>query len=139
MSGFYLSFFIPINFIRDISFLESKTMNTLLINITENKLTTIQIASIRPNPLIILIPNINSIVATMKPVTFESHIALHDLLNQVFTAFSKSFHSLSSALTLSNMSIFASIAIPTESIRPAIEASVRTIPKVLRIARTITI
>jgi len=75
----------------------------------------------------------------MKPVTFESHIALHDLSNHTFTALSRSFPSLISALTLSNISIFASIAIPTESMRPAIEARVSTIPKVLSIASTITI
>jgi hypothetical protein len=103
------------------------------------RLTSIQRANINQNPLIILIPNIKRIAATISPVIFASQIAENDLSNHVLTASLRSAHFLSSSFTLSNMSIFASIAIPIESTNPAIEARVNTTPNCLSIASVIAI
>jgi hypothetical protein len=83
------------------------------------------------------IQKINNIVATIKPVTFESHIADQDFLNQIFVAEIIFSHDFNSSCILSNISIFASIAIQTDRINPAIEARVKVIPKILTINRII--
>ena len=95
--------------------------------------------SIRPNHLIKFIPNINKTKATINQVTLLSHIADQDFLNHILVASSRSLPFFSSSLTLSKISILASIAIPIESISHAIEARVKTTPKLLTIDKTITI
>jgi len=74
--------------------------------------------------------------ATINPVICPSHIALNDCSNPSFKALSIFAPSLISSFILSKISIFASIAIPIERIRPAIEARVRIIPKNFTTART---
>ncbi|MDF1682644.1 MAG: hypothetical protein P1U46_02725 [Patescibacteria group bacterium] len=103
------------------------------INITVKSETTIQSQSISQKPFIRFIQNINNINATINQVIFESHIAVQDFLNHISVAESISLPFFNSSLTLSNISIFASIAIQIESIRPAIEAKVSTIEKIFTI------
>jgi len=86
-----------------------------------------------------LIPKIKRIPATIRPVIFASHIAENDFSKPILTASLSFSHFFISSFTLSNIKIFASIAIPIESTSPAIEARVRTIPNCLRIASVITI
>jgi hypothetical protein len=106
---------------------------------TVKRLTRIHKASINQNPFIILIPKIKRIHATIRPVILASHIAENDFSNPIFTDFLRFSHVLSSSFILSNMRIFASIAIPIDNTSPAIEARVRTTPNCLRIASVITI
>jgi len=117
--------------------LAAKKIRILEIHITEKSETIIQIANINPNPLIKLIQKINRIIATISPVTFESQIADQDFLNQILAALAIFSHLLSSSLILSNIKILASIAIPIERIKPAIEARVRVIQRTLIIVRII--
>jgi hypothetical protein len=105
----------------------------------EKSETTIQIPSINQKPLIIFIPNIYKIKATIKPVTFESQIADQDFLNQISVASGSFLPKAISSLILSKINIFASIAIPTERINQAIEARVKTVQVDFTIAKTITI
>ncbi len=115
----------------------AKNISTLDTHITVNRETIIQIANIKPNPLIRLIQNTNRIIATMSPVTFESHIADHDFLNQVLAALVRDSHFFNSSLILSNIKILASIAIPIERISPAIEARVSVIHRIFTMKRMI--
>jgi hypothetical protein len=91
------------------------------------------------NPLIRFIPNTKRMRATIRPVIFASQIAENDLSNHIFTDSRIVFHCLSSSFTLSNMRIFASIAIPIERTKPAIEARVRTTQNCFKIANVMTI
>jgi hypothetical protein len=116
----------------------SNINNTLLIHIAENSDTIIPRANIRPNPLIRFTQNINNIIATINHVKFESQIADHDCLKPIAVASLSFFHFVISTLILSNIRIFASIAIPIDNIKPAIDASVNTIQSVLIIDNTIT-
>jgi intein-encoded DNA endonuclease-like protein len=95
--------------------------------------------SISQNHFIRFIQNINKTNATSIQVICPSHIALKDCSNQFFRAISIDLLSRNSSLIRSNIRIFASIAIPSERIKPAIEASVRTIQRDLTIARTMMI
>jgi hypothetical protein len=115
------------------------TSNILDIHIAENNETIIQIASINQNHLIIFIPNINKINATINQVTFESQIADQDFLNHITVESFKFFHSFNSSFILSKIRILASIAIPTESISHAIDARVNTTQSHLIIVKTIAI
>lgn len=90
------------------------------------------------NHLIILIPNTKSMIETISPVRLESQIALKEESNHFCTACSSLFHLRISSFILSNISIFASIAIPIDRTSPAILASVRTIPAYFKIAKIIT-
>ena len=107
--------------------------------IAEKSETTIQIPSISPKPLIIFIPNMNNISATIKPVILLSQIAVHDFLNQTSVASGSFFHKAISSLILSKIRILASIAIQTDKISHAIEARVNTVQVDLTIASIITI
>ena len=105
---------------------------------TEKSDTIIQSPRISQNHLIILIPKIKSISATINHVRFASQIAEKDCVNQASTASRNFLFLRSSSLMRSKMRIFASIAIPSESTRPAIEARVRTIENCLSINNIIT-
>ena len=105
------------------------------MNIALNKLTTSQTQSINPNHLIIFTQKMNRISATMIQVIFESQIADHDFSNHSLIALSNFCPEAIASLILSNIKIFASIAIQTESISPAIPANVRTIQNAFTIAR----
>lgn len=83
----------------------------------------------RPNHLIIFIQNIISMIEVINQVKWVSQIADHDLSNQSFIALSSLCHNVNSSFILANINIFESIAIPTESISPAIEARVRVSQK----------
>ena len=72
----------------------------------------------------------------MNPVRLLSQIADHDFLNHLLLASLSEVVFLNSSFILSNISIFASIVIPIESMSHATEASVRTIPSVLIIDNT---
>jgi hypothetical protein len=122
-----------------IQIFQSNAIKILLINITENRLTIIQIANIKPNHFIIFTQKINSIIEIISHVTFESHIADHDFTNQILIDFSKLFHIFNSSFILSNISILASIAIPIDKISPAIDAKVKTIHNNFIIDKTKTI
>lgn len=111
-------------FFDEIFFAATK-MRILEIHITEKSETNIPIASMSPNHLIKLIPNIYKIIATIRPVTFESHIAVHDFLNHILAALLIFSQAVSSSLILSKIKILASIAIPIDKIKPATEARVR--------------
>jgi hypothetical protein len=80
----------------------------------------------------------NKIIATIRPVTLESQIADQDFLNQILAEFIIFSQDSNSSLILSKISIFASIAIQIESIKPAIEARVRVIQRTFTIAKIIT-
>jgi len=86
--------------------------------------------------LIIFTQNINNIRATISHVKLESQMAVHDFLNPIVVASSNFFHFFTSSLILSNISIFASIAIPIDRIKPAMDARVRTIHNVFIIVST---
>jgi len=79
--------------------------------------------------LIILTQNIYNIIEIIIHVKFESQIAVHDLSNQFLTAISNFTLAFNSSLILSNISILASIAIQTDKINHATEASVNTTQK----------
>ena len=93
----------------------------------------------KPNHLIIFIPNIKRIPATINPVILASQIAEKDLSNHICTASLNFSHFLNSSFILSKMMIFASIAIPIESTNHAIDARVKTIPNCFNIASVIAI
>ncbi|MDP3380792.1 MAG: hypothetical protein Q8S84_04660 [bacterium] len=78
----------------------------------------------------------NKISATNNQVIFESQIADQDHLNHIFIDSVILFQFLNSSFNLSNINIFASIAIQTDNISQATEAKVNTIPKDLTIAKT---
>jgi hypothetical protein len=102
-------------------------INNLDITIVIKKLISNHSPSIKPNHLIIFIQNMKRISDVINQVKCVSQIADQDLSNPSCTAFSILCHKASSSLILANISIFESIAIPTESINQAIEASVRVI------------
>jgi len=99
-----------------------------------NKLTIIHSHIISQNHLIIFIQKINKIKAIIRPVRLLSHIADQDLPNHSSTDFLSLCPSLILSLILSKISIFASIAIPIESINQAIEARVKTTQNAFTIA-----
>jgi hypothetical protein len=72
-------------------------------------------------------------------VKLESQIADHDFLNQTSVESKTVSHFFNSSLILSNINIFASIAIHIDKIKPAIEAKVKVIHKTLTIDNIITI
>ena len=111
-------------------------MKSLDTNTALNKLTTKPIPSINQNHLIIFTQNINNMSATIIQVRFESHIADQDFSNHSLIALSSFCHEAIASFILSKIKIFASIAIPTESISQAIDASVKTIQNILTIAKT---
>jgi len=121
------------------SFLLKAKIKILLIHIAENNDTIIHIANINQNHLIILTQNINNINEIISHVTFESHIADHDFSNQILDELIILFHCFNSSLILSKINILASIAIPIDSINPAIEANVNVTHKNLIIDNVITI
>ncbi|MDR2640509.1 MAG: hypothetical protein LBC61_04260 [Candidatus Peribacteria bacterium] len=98
--------------------------------------SAIQIANISPKPFIIFIQNTNKIKATKSPVKFESQIADQDSLNQKSVESKILYPSLNFSLTLSNINIFASIAIQMDNITQAIEAIVSTIQNIFTIAKS---
>ena len=112
-------------------------INILETHIAVKSETTIQIASIAQNHFIIFIPKINKISATKSQVIFESQIAVQECLNQVFIASFIFFHCWNSYFILSNIRIFASIAIQIDIINQAIEARVKTIQSAFTINKTI--
>jgi hypothetical protein len=118
---------------------DNRLTSTLDINIVENNEITIQIANINQNHLIIFIQKTNNIIATTNPVTFESHIADHDFLNHILQALCIFSQFFNSSLILSNINIFASIAIPIDNINHAIDAIVKTIANDLITVKTNTI
>lgn len=83
------------------------------------------------------IQNIKSMIETISPVIFASHIAEKELSNPSFTAASIFFCVLNLSLILSKIMIFASIAIPIDNTKPAIDASVNTIQNCFKIASVI--
>jgi len=114
----------------------ARNTNILLTQYTEKSETNIPKPSINQNPLIRLIPKMNSISATMNPVRLLSQIADQDFLKPSLLACLSEVVFLNSSLILSNIRILASIAIPIDSINPATEARVKTIPSVLTIDNT---
>jgi hypothetical protein len=132
-------FFTHIYIYSDI-FKSAKSTNKILeIHIAENKETTIHKPSINQKPLIIFIPNMYKIIATITHVTCESHIADHDSLNHIAVDSCNVFHCFNSSFTLSKIRILASIAIPMDKINQAIEAKVNTTQNNLIIVNTIAI
>ncbi|MDR3150156.1 MAG: hypothetical protein LBU14_00505 [Candidatus Peribacteria bacterium] len=91
-------------------------------------------ASIRPKPFIIFIQNTKSIIAVIIHVKFESQIADQDSLNQASVASNIVSQSFNFSIILSNIKIFASIAIHIDNITHAIAAIVNTTQQTFAIA-----
>ena len=81
-----LSFSFPLNPINKFNLLSNIPVFTnnpnknLVNNTITNIVTIVEIISIVANPLTVLSPNINKIIATNKVVMFESKIAINEFL-----------------------------------------------------------
>lgn len=129
-------FLIQINLFSSFNIIESHNRKTLETYIAVKREITIHIQSINQNHLIILIQKINSISETNNHVKLESQIADQDLLNHISVESRRLFHFLISSFILSNMRIFASIAIQIDKINHAIDARVNTNQKNLTTVKT---
>ena len=94
------------------------------------------IINIVANPLTLLSPKTNIIIATNKVVRFESTIVLKLDLLPILKASGKLFPFLSSSFTLSYNDTLASIAIPIPSIKAAIPGRVNTPPTNQNVPKT---
>ena len=110
-----LSSFVPTNNLN----------NVLVINIAENILINIPMLKVKANPLIKLVPKKNKIKATIKVVILPSLIEGQLLLNPSVSETAKLFSSFSSSLIREKIRMFASTAIPIDSIKPPIPARVK--------------
>ena len=87
--------------------------------------TSIPTERVMAKPLMGPVPSIPSTKAAMSVVTFESTIAAHALLKPSSMAVLRGLPPLNSSFNLSKMRTFASTAIPSDRMSPAIPGSVR--------------
>jgi len=104
----------------------------------ENMLITMPKERVRAKPCTKEEPNQNRIIATNKVVRFPSRIDGHARVNPSSMATIKFLPARSSSLMREKMSTFASTAIPTDKITPAIPANVRVTGITLNNARRST-
>jgi len=102
-----------------------KTVSNLAIKYTEKSVVKIPIPKVNEKPLIGPEPIKNKIIAANKVVMFASRIAVLDFEYPLSKAIKLFFSFLSSSLILSKIKTFASTAIPTVKIIPAIPGKVK--------------
>jgi len=113
--------------------------NVRVTVIAENMLIKIPMSSVTANPFTTLVPNQIRIMDVIILETFESLIEVHALLNPSSIAPGRLLPTRSSSFILSKIKIFASTAIPTERINPAIPARVKVTGINLNTARIIAV
>src|SRR5664279_4877697 len=96
------------------------------------------IISTRAKPLMVDEPPKYRIEAVIRLDTFESRIEFQARLKPASTAETSVLPARSSSLVRSKIRILASTAMPTDSTKPAIPASVSVTGTILNIARTTT-
>ena len=93
----------------------------------------IPIPRVKEKPFIGPDPIKNKIIAANKVVIFASRIAVLDFVYPLSNAIKLFFSLLSSSLILSNIKTFASTAIPTVKIIPAIPGKVKVASNIVKI------
>ena len=101
------------------SWFNSQRLTVIAVNID----TSTPINNVMAKPTIGPEPKFQSTTATISVVRFESIIATSARLNPLSIAFLRLLPLLNSSFILSNIIIFASTAMPIESIIPAIPGS----------------
>ena len=97
----------------------------LEIKYAENRVVTNPMESVTANPLIGPEPNINNMTEAIKVVIFASKIVTIDFLKPKSKACIFEFSFLNSSFIRSKIKTFASTAIPTVKITPAIPGKVK--------------
>ena len=110
-----------------------KAVNNLAIKYTEKRVVNIPIPNVREKPLIGPEPIKNKITAAISVVIFASRIAVLDFVYPLSKAKKLFFSFFNSSFILSNIKTFASTAIPTVKIIPAIPGNVKVASKIVRI------
>ena len=104
----------------------NKLNSNLVPNTEVIKLTRIDSNNIVAKPLTLLVPKINSTIAAITVVNWESKIVQSDWRAPSRYAFLSGYPARTSSLILSYIIILASTAIPTPRIKAAIPGNVRT-------------
>ena len=108
----------------------------LVINTAVNIESIIPIINVCAKPFTVPVPSQNNTAAAINVVILPSIIAGNALEKPLCTATLKECHAINSSFILSNITTFASTAIPTESTIPAIPGNVNVICSKLNAANS---